>query len=242
MELSVVDDAPTLAQVASSYVLEWVGMLQPHRPRVTVVAAAASVPLGMYRHLATQPLDVSALQVFQLDAWLGVGPQDRRSRHLWLRQTLLDPLGIPDHQVVRLPGDSPDPQQACIEYDLAVNGYGGIDIAILGLGPNGEVGFNEPLCPPDAPTRVVDLSDACVEAYARCWGGRSEVPVQGMTAGMRTLLGARHVLLLVSGAEMHPALHATVKGPVGPEVPATWFHHADDAVVLCDRAAWEGDG
>jgi glucosamine-6-phosphate deaminase len=211
------------------------------RPDATVVLATGETPMGMYRELALRKargeLDAARLRVFQLDAYLGLTANDRRSLYRWMKESFLDPLGVSDARVVRLRGDAPDPAAACRAYDAAVRAAGGIDLAVLGLGLNGHLGFNEPPAAPDAPTRVVDLTEESVESNARYWGGRDLVPRRAMTAGMAVLLAARQTLLVVSGERKREILRRTIAGPIGPGVPASYLRGAAEVTIIADRAA-----
>jgi glucosamine-6-phosphate deaminase len=212
------------------------------RPDASVVPATGDTPMGLYAELvemrARGELDASRLRVFQLDEYLDVGPDDSRSLHGWLMRSFVLPLGIPGANVMRLRGDVDDVEAACAAYERAVEEAGGFDLAILGLGPNGHLGFNEPPSVPGAPTRLVDLTEASVESNARYWGGRHRVPRGAVTAGMARLLTARHVLLVVSGAHKSDILRRTLTGPPTPEVPASLLQQAADVTVLADQAAW----
>ncbi len=210
-------------------------------PQATVILATGETPMGMYRELAERrqrgELDASRLRVFQLDAYLGLAPDDRRSLYGWMLRSFLEPLGAPSHNVVRLPGDSADPDAACRAYEEAVTNAGGIDLAVLGLGPNGHLGFNEPPADPTSPTRVVDLTPESVESNARYWGGADQVPRRALTAGMAVLLAARQTLLVVSGERKRAILHRTLYGPISPDVPASYLRQASGVTVIADRAA-----
>jgi glucosamine-6-phosphate deaminase len=156
-------------------------------------------------------------------------------------RSFVEPLGVPSANVVRLRGDGQDVEAACRAFDHAVEMAGGFDLAVLGLGPNGHLGFNEPPSPLDAPTRVVSLTEASIESNARYWGGRDRVPARAVTVGMDLLLAARSTLLVVSGARKASILRRTVAGRPDPEVPASLLQLAANVTVIADRAAWPYD-
>lgn len=237
MQLTIVDDYDALGRVAADIVTA----LLRANPRANIVVPTGETPLGMYRELASRHLrgdvDASHLRVFQLDEYLGLEPDDPRLLYRWMERSFLRPLDIDDTRVIRLESDTPDPHETCSRYDATLAGLGGYDLAILGLGPNGHLGFNEPPSADDAPTRVVDLTEESIESNARYWGGRERVPRRAMTAGMMQLLAARSILLLVSGARKRDILRRIRQGPVTPEVPASYLQRASDVTVLADRAA-----
>ncbi len=238
VDLVVTEDYAALSRAGAEVVAD----LFRAQPDAAVVVATGNTPLGLYQELAAQraegAFDASRLKVFQLDAYLGLGPDDPRSLYRWMREAFLEPLGIGARQVTRLPGDSPDPAGACRAYDAAVARAGGFDLAILGLGPNGHLGFNEPPSGPADKTRVVSLTEASLESNARYWGGRERVPTRAVTAGMDVLLAAKKILLLVSGAHKREVLRAALNGPVTPDLPASYLQTVADVTVLADRAAW----
>jgi glucosamine-6-phosphate deaminase len=176
--------------------------------------------------------------VFQLDEYLGVPPFDERSFYGWIKRTLLDPLHIPGEHVVRLRGDASDPQEACREYDAAVEEAGAFDIAVLGLGRNGHLGFNEPPADPQSLTHVVELTEETRASNARYWDGRERIPGRAITCGMAHLLAARQVIVLVSGEQKQDILQRTLKGPVTPDVPASYLQASSSVIIIADAAAW----
>ncbi|MBV9281977.1 MAG: glucosamine-6-phosphate deaminase [Chloroflexi bacterium] len=237
MKLLVVDDYQALSRAGADLVADFINA----RPDARVVVATGRTPMGLYRELAARrgrgQLDASPLRVFQLDAYLGLGPGDPRSLYRWMERSFLDPLGISERRVVRLPGDAPDPEGACRAYDRALQAAGGFDLAVLGLGPNGHLGFNEPPCGREAPTRVVSLTPQSVESNARYWGGPEQVPRRALTAGMAVLLTARRILLLAAGESKADILRRTLEGPINPDVPASYLQTVPGVTVIADRAA-----
>lgn len=238
MRLIVTDDYAALSRAGADLLVTLIAA----KPTATTVLATGETPLGAYAELAARhgrgEIDASRLRAVQLDEYLGLAPDDRRSLYGWMRRAFLDPLGIAPATVVRLHGDAGDPLAACRVYDAAVRAAGGLDLAVLGLGPNGHLGFNEPPAGPDVPTRVVSLSEESVRSNARYWGGRDQVPRAALTAGMSTLLAARQTVLLVSGAHKRAILHRVMAGPVTPDVPASYLQRASNVTVIADAAAW----
>jgi glucosamine-6-phosphate deaminase len=237
VRIIVTENYATLSQAGADLVAKLIAA----NTSAALVLATGETPMGMYRELGARrqrgELDASRLRIFQLDAYLGLTPEDRRSLYGWMARTILEPLGIPEAHVVRLPGETSDPAAVCRAYDEAVHAAGGFDLAVLGLGPNGHLGFNEPPADPTAPTRVVELTEESIASNARYWGGRDQVPRRAMTAGMAVLLAARATLLLVSGAHKRDILRRTIDGPVTPDVPASYLQQARNVTVIADRAA-----
>jgi glucosamine-6-phosphate deaminase len=233
----VVEDADELTRAAADVVSDVI----ERNPDASVVAATGRTPMGLYAELAARRekgLRTDGITAFQLDEYLGLGPTDRRSLFGWMLQSFLVPLGIGDERTVRLPTDG-DVEGSCSEFDAAIETRGGLDLAILGLGPNGHLGFNEPPSGPDDPTRVVELSPATVEANARYWGDIADVPTDAVTMGLHQLLAARTIVLVAAGRGKRDIVHAALEGPVAPEVPASFLQVTRaEVTALVDREAW----
>ncbi len=237
MQIIVADSPEHLSQLGADIITRTLAT----RPDAAILVATGNTPMGVYQEVARRQrageLDARQVRVFQLDEYLGLdGPDDFRSLNGWTRRSFVEPLEIPDTQVTPLRADG-DLEQACADYDAAVAAAGGIDLAIMGLGPNGHLGFNEPPSGPDAPTRVIDLAEASVESNAVYWGGRDRVPLKAMTAGMNVILGAQQIVLVVAGAHKRDILDRALNGPVTDDVPSSWLQHTPNVTILADRAA-----
>jgi glucosamine-6-phosphate deaminase len=234
------EDADEVARGAAADVAEVIG----GRRRTTVVFAVGESPTALYGDLAerrrTGELDTSGVWAIQLDEYLGVAPDDDRAFFRWLERDVVGPLAIPAERTIPLRGDAANVEVECERYELAVRSAGGIDLAILGLGSNGHLGFNEPPSGPDAPTRVVDLAEATIQSNARYWGGRERVPRRAVTAGMRVILSAKRTILVVTGAGKRAILKRTLEGPITPDVPASHLRTIDGVRIYADRAAGAG--
>jgi glucosamine-6-phosphate deaminase len=211
-------------------------------PDALLLLATGDTPMGAYRELAERrargELDTSRVRAVQLDEYAGLPDGDRRSLFGWMQRSFLEPLDVPPERTIRLDTTLP-PDVACRAYDDAVAAAGGIELAVLGLGPNGHLGFNEPPIERDAPTRLVPLTRESIRSNARYWGDESDVPREALTCGMLTILESRTVLLVVSGAHKREILRRTLTSPPTADVPASWLQQAaGDVLVLADRDAW----
>jgi glucosamine-6-phosphate deaminase len=237
MRTVVVEDYAALSRVAADAIAATLA----RRPDALLLLATGDTPMGPYRELAERrrrgEVDTSQVRAAQLDEYAGLAGDDRRSLYGWMVRSFLDPLGVPESRAIRLGGRLP-PDVACRAYDEAVEAAGGFDLAVLGLGPNGHLGFNEPPVERDAPTRLVPLTPASIRSNARYWGDESDVPREALTCGLASMLRAREILLVVSGAHKREILRSTLAPPPAPEVPASWLQQAEgDVVVLADRDA-----
>jgi glucosamine-6-phosphate deaminase len=212
--------------------------------KTTAVLAVGNTPMGMYRLLSerkqSRTFDPSGLHVFQLDDYEYLTEDDERSLIRWLNQSVIEPWDIPEEHVVtfRQTGSAADNERVYSAYERAVREAGGFDIAILGLGPNGHLGFNEPPSTPNSRTRRVTLTQESIQSSALYWGGVERVPTGGITAGLDLLLESRHILLLVTGRSKRDILHRSVLGPMTPDVPASYIQNHPQVTILTDRAAW----
>jgi glucosamine-6-phosphate deaminase len=209
------------------------------RPRGAVVVATGRTPMGAYARLAEDlSTDVTrGLRVFQLDEYVGTPPDDPRSLASWTRRSFVEPLGIDPSSVHWFDATAEDPPAECRRYERAVLDAGGFDLAVLGLGPNGHLGFNEPPSDPSSETRVVRLSEASLASNASYVPG-TPVPSEAFTAGLDLLLAARRVVLVVAGSAKREIVHLALEGPVTEEVPASFLQEHPDVVAVVDADAW----
>jgi glucosamine-6-phosphate deaminase len=214
------------------------------RPGLSLLPATGTTPMPVYRLLGErhrQGMRANGLHIFQLDDYVGVSGDDPRSLYGWMHRELLESLEIGPDRVTRLRGDAPDLDGACRAYDAAVEEAGGIDLALLGLGLDGHLGYNEPPSPADAPTRVVTLLPQSRATAASYWPPGHTTPDRGITAGMTVILGSTAVILLVTGAHKREILRRVLNGPVGPEVPASFLRTMDNVTVVADGEALGSD-
>ena len=192
---------------------------------------------------AWNPEDLAGLRAgwcsFNLDEYLGLPAADPRSYRRFMRTHLGDPLQLPDGSM-RLPdGTAADGEAAAESYRAALQSAGGIGVQLLGLGSNGHVGFNEPPCGPQSSCRLVTLSPATRQQNAGLFGGDPvAVPAQAITLGLREILMAEDIHLVVTGASKAGILRALLEAEKPDErLPASWLANHRQVCLWADAEA-----
>jgi glucosamine-6-phosphate deaminase len=213
------------------------------KPALNVALPTGRTPVGLYADICAQAregrLPLDRARWFNLDEYLGLAPDHPYSYARFLREHLLDRIDAAPDRVRLLRGDAADPQAECRDYDRAIAAAGGLDLAILGLGANGHIAFNEPGSDWAGTTHIVTLSDQTWEANAAGLGGSPgsppDLPRRGLTMGIATLRAARRVLLLVSGESKRQAFAALQRGLPDRQWPVTSLLDHPDLVVVIDE-------
>jgi len=175
---------------------------------------------------------------FNLDEYVGLAADAAGSFHRAMQEQLVRPLGLEPERVQLPDGLAADPETEARRYAAELQTAGGIGLQLLGLGLNGHVGFNEPPCDSAVPCRCVSLCETTRRANAPVFGGEPRaVPPRAITLGLREILAARSILLVVTGAAKAPILKRLLEEPPSPELPASWLRLHPDVTLLADRAA-----
>ncbi len=232
MKLIVADDYEGMSRDAAALVLDTLAA----KPDALLVLPTGATPLGLFRAVATSGIDAGRVRFATLDEYWGIAADDRRRLLSWLRRELFDPLGVGDDRIIGFrPDAEPVAEAARVEAEIAA--LGGIDLAVVGLGPNGHLGFNEPGSAFDSRSRQVVLTPESIRSNAAYWGSEADVPREGLTLGLGTLADARRLAMVVSGVGKREILARALDGPVGEAVPATLLRRHPDAIVFADRDA-----
>ncbi|GBQ10200.1 glucosamine-6-phosphate deaminase [Swaminathania salitolerans] len=184
-------------------------------------------------------LDFSGVTSFNLDEYVGLGPEDVRSYHHYMRSLLFDRVGMPSSHTHLPDGTAHDPDAECAAYEKAIREAGGIDLQLLGIGDTGHIGFNEPPSPFDSRTRCVRLDRQTREQNAAMFGNDPDaVPDRALTMGVGTILEADSLLMLALGSAKAEIVARALEGPVGPEISASAIRlHPRCTVILDARSA-----
>lgn len=211
------------------------------KPDCVLGLATGSTPIGTYKQLIEWyekgDLDFSAAKSVNLDEYRGLTKDNDQSYYYFMYNNLFKHININMENTNVPDGTEPDSEKECSRYENVIEAYGGVDLQLLGLGHNGHIGFNEPDKDFPRTTHCVDLTQSTIEANKRFFASVDDVPKQAYTMGIGTIMKARKILLVVSGADKAQILHDVLCGPVTPEVPASILQLHSDVIVVADEAA-----
>ncbi len=224
-----------------------VAALLRRKAAAAIALPTGRTPRGMYERLVALhragEFSCRDARIFNLDEFVGLGPDDPASYGAYLRRHFLSQVDADPVRIRLLQGDALDLDAECRDYDRAIDAAGGLDLAILGLGRNGHIAFNEPGGDWRSVTHRVVLSESTRSAQRQQFPSDEAVPREGLTMGMQTIRAARAILLLVAGVEKAAGLAALRAGRRDPSWPVTGLLDHADLLVLADRGcAGTGDG
>ena len=203
--------------------------------------ATGSTPIGIYQQLIEWyrkgDLDFSEVTTINLDEYRGLGPDRDQSYRYFMNTNLFDHVNIrKDHTFVP-DGLEADREKACSSYNERIRACGGIDLQLLGLGNNGHIGFNEPEDAFEKETHCVQLSESTIQANARFFDNPEEVPREAYTMGIKSIMQARKIVVVVNGAGKAEIVKKAFTGPVTPMVPASVLQLHNDVTLVGDEQA-----
>jgi len=212
-----------------------------NKPNLVLGLATGSTPIGCYRELVRmhkeEGLDFSRVVTFNLDEYIGLSPTHPQSYRYFMDQKLFNYVNIKRENTHVPNGLSDDFQKTCEEFEEAIKKSEGIDLQLLGIGTTGHIAFNEPGSPFDSRTRVVNVSEQTIKDNVRFFKSIDEVPRQVISMGTGTIMEAREIILLASGAGKADAVAKSVNGPVTEEVPASILQTHPNCTFIIDEAA-----
>lgn len=203
------------------------------KPDSVLGLATGSSPVGMYDELVKMNLDFSRITTVNLDEYYGLAPENDQSYRYFMNEHLFDRVNICKERTFVPDGLTKDPEKHCAEYDRKILELGGIDLQVLGMGLNGHIGFNEPGDSFPVGTHLVTLEDSTVEANSRFFASKEEVPTQALSMGLKQIMSARKIVLIVHGKAKEATLEKALNGPVTPHLPASILQLHPDVTVVC---------
>ena len=213
------------------------------KPTAILGLATGSTPLGMYKELIRmhqeEGLDFSQVTTFNLDEYVGLTGDHEQSYRYFMTENLFKDINVDIANTNVPPGISDDFKADCAAYEEKIKASGGIDVQVLGIGSDGHIAFNEPSSSLASRTRLKTLTRQTIDDNARFFDTPEDVPVYCVTMGVGTILEARKLILLASGAGKAKAVVDAIEGPVSSMCTASALQLHPDSVICVDVPAVE---
>ena len=211
------------------------------KPKCVLGLATGSTPIGTYKQLIDWynkgDLDFSEVTTINLDEYKGLSPDNDQSYRYFMNQNLFNHINIDKNNTYVPDGLEPDSEKACSKYNEIIRSNGGVDLQLLGLGNNGHIGFNEPGEAFEKETHCVKLTESTINANARFFEKIEDVPTEAYTMGIKAIMQARKIVVVVNGAQKAQIVKEAFFGPVTPKVPASVLQLHNDVTLVGDKEA-----
>lgn len=238
MNLQVYSDVAAVETAAAARIAE----LVTAKPNAVLGLATGATMTGVYARLAEhcrRGVSFRHVRSFNLDEYVGLEPAALGSYEHYMADHFVSRTDI-NPANVHLPSGTGTPEETAERYDAMLATYGSVDLQLLGIGLNGHIGFNEPGSSFSSRTRLVALTECTLEANRRHFPKGVNQPTQAITMGIGTILSARSILMLATGARKRSVLGRLISGERDLDFPASALHIHDDLLVIADQAAAPG--
>jgi len=243
MRLIIRPDYDAVSTWAANYVARRIRDFAPARGRPFVLGLpTGSTPVGTYANLVRLcregKLSFEHVVTFNMDEYVGLPEDHPQSYHTFMRENLFSKVDIRPENVNILDGNAPDLAAECARYEEKMRSLGGVELFLGGVGADGHIAFNEPGSSLSSRTRVKTLTEDTRAINSRFFGGdAAKVPKTALTVGVGTVMDAREVVVLVSGANKARALRESIEGGVSHLWTLSAIQLHPRGIVVCDDAA-----
>lgn len=211
------------------------------KPNSVLGCATGSSPLGVYKQLIEWyrkgDISFSEATTINLDEYVGLSGDNPNSYLYFMKANFFDHVDADPGRTNIPDGMAPDSDVECRRYEDVIKGSGGIDMQFLGLGYNGHIGFNEPGAEFEKNTHCVELSASTIRANVRFFGSEEDVPRLAYTVGIRSIMHARRIVIIVSGEKKAEIVKTAFFGKITPIVPASILQLHNDVTLVADEGA-----
>ncbi len=211
------------------------------KPDSVLGLPTGGTPLQMYSELIDMykrgEVDFSQVVTFNLDEYYGLTPDHPQSYHYYMYNNFFDHVNIKEENINILDGMTQNIEKECEEYERKIEQAGGIDLQVLGIGPNGHIGFNEPSQSLKDKTHLVKLTEETREANSRFFESKEEVPKKALTMGISTILKSDKIIIMAAGENKASTINKTLSGQINTCTPSTLLQTHPDVTVIVDKDA-----
>jgi len=227
-------------EIASHHATNIISQQLNKKPNTVFLLPTGSTPLPLYRLLTekvkTGVMSFAHAQTFNLDEYLGLDENHPQSYHRFMQDNLFSKIDVKKSNIF-IPATKPKkPKRSCQKYEEQI-ARSGIDLAILGIGHNGHLAFNEPGTSFSSRTHIAKLSPLTIKANSRFFASPKQVPRQATTVGLKTIMSAKRIILLAFGPQKAQIVAAALEGNVTPDIPASLLQKHKHITVILDYPA-----
>lgn len=243
MRVVIKDDYNQMSAWAAAHIVERIQAFAPTEDRPFVLGLpTGSTPIGTYKELIRlhQEGKVSFQHVvtFNMDEYVRIPEDHPESYHSFMWNNFFGHIDIKKENVNILNGNAEDLEAECQRYEEKIKSYGGIELFMGGIGPDGHIAFNEPCSSLTSRTRVKTLTTDTVIANSRFFDNDiNKVPKTALTVGVGTVMDSREVMILANGHNKARALAAAVEGAVSQMCTVSVLQLHPKGIIVCDDAA-----
>lgn len=243
MRLIIQESYSQLSQWAAAYIVKKINEFNPTEERPFVLGLpTGSTPLGTYKELIklynAKKVSFKNVVTFNMDEYVGLPEDHPESYHSFMWNNFFKHIDINPENVNILNGNAEDPNAECIRYEEKIKSYGGIELFMGGIGPDGHIAFNEPGSSLASRTRMKTLTQDTIIANSRFFNNDINlVPKTALTVGVGTIMDAKEVLILVNGHNKARALYQAVEGAVNHMWTISVLQMHPKGIIVCDDAS-----
>ena len=243
MRLIIQESYGKMSQWAAAYIVKRINEFKPTAEKPFVLGLpTGSTPIGTYKELIhlykTGRISFKNVVTFNMDEYIGIPENHPESYHTFMWSNFFSQIDIPAENVNILDGNAADLEKECERYEAKIASYGGINLFMGGIGPDGHIAFNEPGSSLSSRTRVKSLTADTIIANSRFFGGNIDlVPKQALTVGVGTIMDAKEVMILANGHNKARALCHAVEGSVNHMWTISVLQMHPRGIIVCDDAA-----
>lgn len=232
-----------MSQWAAAYIVKKIKEFNPTPEHPFVLGLpTGSTPLATYAELIrlykAGKVSFANVVSFNMDEYVGIPEDHPQSYHSFMWNNFFSQIDVKKENVNILNGNAGDLAKECEDYEKRIASYGGIDLFMGGIGPDGHIAFNEPGSSLSSRTRVKTLTTDTVIANSRFFENDvNKVPKTALTVGVGTVMDAKEVLILVNGHNKARALAQAVEGPVTHMWTISALQMHRHGIIVCDDAS-----
>lgn len=243
MRLIIKDNYDNASLWVAKYIAKKINDFAPTPDKPFVLGLpTGSTPLGVYKELIKMykngEVSFSNVVTFNMDEYVGLSPEHPQSYHYFMWNNFFDHIDIKKENTHILNGLAENIEEECENYEKAIKEIGGIHLFLGGIGEDGHIAFNEPFSSLSSRTRQKTLTTDTIEVNSRFFDNDiSQVPTTALTVGVATIMDAKEVIIMATGAKKAHAVYMGVEQPISHKWTISALQAHRHGIIVCDEPA-----